>query len=359
MKFLLHVVLYCISLTLLSVCGLYYPPMSSSKWEETTVEELGWNTSAVEPLLQFLNVTNTKAFIVLKDGKIVLENYFDDFQSNDNWYWNSAGKVLTTALTGICQQEGHCKLQNKVSEYCGSGWTSAPSEKENLITLQHLLSMTSGLEENGISLDPEDLTYKHDAGEVWDYQNVFYKLIDVIVNATSTSGTVDRDDVLNMYNRYNDEKLKTKIGMNGRFLEDISGRIIYWSDARSMARYGILSLSKGRWNDEVIIDEQYFSESITQSQEMNQAYGYLWWLNGHDSYITPLSTSVDGPLVPSAPADAYFGMGHNTQRLHIVPSLGVVVVRLGNAWHEDDIGYAVSLYDDLLWKNHLNHLIVA
>ena len=71
MKFPLSFIVYCISFTILSVRGLYYPPLSpSSKWEETSVKEAGWNVSAVEPLLRFLNETNANAFMILKDGKI-------------------------------------------------------------------------------------------------------------------------------------------------------------------------------------------------------------------------------------------------------------------------------------------------
>ena len=358
MKFFSLLYFCYISFTISFVCGLYFPPLSSSsKWEESSVEQLGWNASAVEPLIQYLNSTNTKAFILLKDGKIVLENYLNGFQPDDYWYWASAGKVLFTALTGICQQEGYCKVSNKVSEYCGPGWTSALIEKEDLITVQHLLSMTSGLDVTGLSLDPDTITYKQDAGTAWDYQHVFAKLMDVIVNATSTSGSVDRDDALALYNKYNREKLKVKVGMKGSFVET-DGHIVYWSDARSMARYGILSLSKGRWNEEVIINEHYFSESITPSQELNEAYGYMWWLNGYESYLRPgYPQPIAGYVVPSAPADAYFGMGKNTQRLHVVPSLGLVVVRLGDAWIEDDKSYAVSEFDEILWKNHLNNLV--
>ncbi len=53
-------------------------------------------------------------------------------------------KTLTATLTGIAQQEGLLNINNKVSDYIGTGWTSMPLAKENLITNKHLLSMTSG-----------------------------------------------------------------------------------------------------------------------------------------------------------------------------------------------------------------------
>ena len=78
-------------------------------------------------------------------------------------------KHLTATLTGIAEQEGYLNINNKVSDYIGTGWTSLPLAKENLITNKHLLSMTSGLEDiaNDDAVDPASLTYKADAGTRW------------------------------------------------------------------------------------------------------------------------------------------------------------------------------------------------
>ena len=67
-----------------------------------------------------------------------------DIHATSSWQWNSAGKTLVATTTGIAQQEGLLNINNKVSEYLGTGWTSEPLAKENLITSRHLLTMTSG-----------------------------------------------------------------------------------------------------------------------------------------------------------------------------------------------------------------------
>src|SRR5690606_1814339 len=105
-----------------------------------------WNESEIQPLLDYLELKNTKGFIVLQNGRIVIEQYFNGHTATSPWYWASAGKTLTTAVTGIANDEGHLSINNKVSDYLGTGWTSAPLEKENLITVRHLLSMSSGLD---------------------------------------------------------------------------------------------------------------------------------------------------------------------------------------------------------------------
>ncbi len=145
--------------------AMYFPPIGSSSWETKTVASLGWNESQVQPLLDYLELKHTKSFIILHNGKIVMENYFNGHSATEPWYWASAGKTLTATVTGIAEQEGYLNINNKVSDYLGTGWTSAPLAKENLITNKHLLTMTSGLnDELGDDVSPANLQYVADAG---------------------------------------------------------------------------------------------------------------------------------------------------------------------------------------------------
>ena len=59
--------------------ALYFPPIVGTTWQTTTPASLGWNESEIPSLYDYLQLKNTKAFIVLKDGKIVLEKYFGTF----------------------------------------------------------------------------------------------------------------------------------------------------------------------------------------------------------------------------------------------------------------------------------------
>ena len=121
--------------------AIYFPPLTSETWETKTISELNWNETQLQSLLDFLEEKNSKSFIILHNGKIVVENYFNGHTNSTPWYWASAGKTLTTAVTGIAQEEGLIDINNKVSDYLGTGWTSAPLDKENLITCKNLLSM--------------------------------------------------------------------------------------------------------------------------------------------------------------------------------------------------------------------------
>jgi CubicO group peptidase (beta-lactamase class C family) len=118
-----------------------------------------------------------------------------------------------------------------------------------------------------------------------------------------------------------------------------------------------LALNKGKWNNEQIVNEFFFNESIATSQNINPSYGYLWWLNGKSSYIIPgEQTLYQGSLVPNAPVDMYAAMGANDQRIYVIPSKKMVVVRMGDASDPANPNFAVSGFDNALWAK-INVLI--
>lgn len=121
-----------------------------------------------------------------------------------------------------------------------------------------------------------------------------------------------------------------------------------------MARFGLLNLNNGVWNDEIILgDLTFISEMQNTSQELNKSYGYLWWLNGKESFMAPsLQVVFNGSLTPNAPADMYSGLGKNDQKLYVVPSLGLVIVRMGENAGESLLG--PSSFDNALWEKISN-----
>ena len=127
--------------------SLYFPPVTGNTWDTISPATLGWCQPRIDSLYNFLESRNSKAFIVLKNGKIVLEKYFGTFTQDSLWYWASAGKTITAVAIGIAQQEGLLNINNLSSQYLGVGFSSAPLEKENLITVRNQLTMTSGFDD--------------------------------------------------------------------------------------------------------------------------------------------------------------------------------------------------------------------
>lgn len=324
---------------------LYFPPATGSEWQTTSLASLGWNQSAAESLKEYLIEKNTRSFMILVNGKIVMEEYFNGHTSTTTWPWNSAGKTLVTATTGIAQQEGLLDINKPVSQYLGTGWTSEPLEKENLITARHLLTMTSGINDESEWIIKANLTYLADAGARWSYHNVFQKLMDVVADASAQD-----------FEAYFNTSLKNKIGMDGFWNYGLIFTV-YHSSTRSMARFGLLALNNGKWNNQQIIHETFFTESINSSQNINPAYGYLWWLNGKTSYMIPGGQTVyNGTLIPNAPADMYAAMGANDQRIYVVPGKNMVVVRMGDASDPDNPNFALSGFDNAL-REKINAVI--
>jgi CubicO group peptidase (beta-lactamase class C family) len=319
----------------------YFPPLEGNTWETTDYTDLGWCEEKVDSLLAFVEERNSRSFIVLKDGKLVLEHYFNGATASDPWYWASAGKSLMAVLVGLAQQDGDLDINSPVANYMGSGWTSAPPDKEALIEVQHLISMSSGLDD-GVEDDltencfePDCFQYLTDPDTRWAYHNSPYRYSQ---NVLETATGINK-------NLYTLSRLGNRIGMQGAWVD-----YVFYSTARNMARFGLFMLAEGQWEDDLILsDSDYFQQMITPSQEMNPSYGYLWWLNGQESYQLPgFQFQFDGPLIPEAPADMYAALGKNDQKIYVVPSEGLVVVRQGNA--AGGASPAASSFDNLLWE---------
>ena len=343
------------SLTLSLLCApvllfaqeLYFPPTTGDTWDSTDPATLGWCTDEMPALREFLQSSNTKAFIVLKDGRIVIEEYFGTFTQDSSWYWASAGKSLTAFLAGMAQQEGLLDVDQPTSTYLGQGWTSCTPEQEAAITVRNQLSMTTGLDDGGTNfdcLDPECLTYLADPGTRWAYHNGPYTLMDgVIENATGQN-----------LNAYVYSRLGNSTGILGLFIQ-LGANNVFFSKARAMARFGLLAQNRGTWESTPILnDDTWFEAMTTPSQNLNKAYGLLWWLNGQEDFMLPgIQVVFPGPLMPDAPPDTYSAMGKNGQIVNVSPSTGLVVVRMGNL--PGDL-FVPNVYNNDIWER-LNAVI--
>lgn len=333
---------------------LYFPPVGSAEWQTTNPADLGWNTTAISTLDQFMEDTDTRALLVLKDGKMVIEKYSgkqlvnvaNDFTSTSNWYWASAGKTLTSALVGIAENKGLVSLDAASSLYLGTGWTSLSTAEENQITVRHQLTMTTGLDD-GVSnpdcTDPSCLVFKATPGTRWAYHNAPYTLLDGVIEG-ATSKTL---------NDFLTDELKSKIGMDGQYI--LTGdNNVYYSTPRSMARFGLLLLNKGSWGEMNIVPEDYYNLMTSNSQTYNRSYGYLTWLNGQPSYMVPgLQVVIPGSVSPNAPANMFAAMGKNGQLINVVPDEGLVVIRMGDAPGTNLVPFT---FQDDLWIK-LNEII--
>ena len=327
--------------------SLYFPPTTGNVWDSILPSNLNYCQARIDSLYNYLQAKDSKSFILLKDGKRVLEKYFGTYTKDSLWYWASASKSLASFITGIAQQKGYININNLASQYLGTGWTSAPLAKENLITVKHLITMTSGLDDAPPSpctnedTDKVCLNYLADAGTRWAYHTGAYRKVqDVVSNAVGTN-----------YNLITNNWIGNKNWYEWRL---VSAGVLF-SKARDMARFGLLNLNKGIWNTDTLMkDTAYFRAMTNTSQNLNLAYGYLWWLNGKSSGMAPgYQVVFPGPLMSNAPNDMFAALGKNDQKIYVVPSQNLVVVRQGNT--AGGFSLAASAFDNVLW-DYINKL---
>jgi len=277
----------------------------------------------------------------------VMERYFGTFTSDSVWYWASAGKTLTGLLIGIAQQEGHLRISDTTSSYLGQGWTSLPPDKEQKITIWNQLTMTTGLRDNTGDVDctrPSCLQYAADAGTRWAYHNAPYTLLDTVLQ--NASGQT--------LNSYFSQKVRNATGITGLFIKREFNNV-FFSRPRSFARFGLLLLNKGKWNNTTVLsDTAYFRQMTTTSQPLNEAYGYLTWLNGSSTFMVPsLQFRFPGMISPAAVPDNFNALGRDGQILSVSPSQNLVIIRMGNTPISGNVPFTLS---DTIWQ-YMNRIM--
>lgn len=262
MRLLCTLSLLWLFLATLSAQELYFPPTFGA-WETISpTEELNWCPEKLDSLQAFLGETNAKAFIILKEGRIAVEWYYDDFTQDSIWYWASAGKTVTATLVGIAQEEGFLNIDDPTSDYLGNGWTSCSPMEEEAITVHHQLTMTTGLDDPpGVfeCTDPSCLEYLQAPGTRWSYHNAPYTLLtNVVENATNLT-----------INQFFASRIGNKIGAIGAFVS-LGYNRVFFSRPRDMARFGLMILAGGTWNgNPVLNDNDYLNAMTTQSQNLS------------------------------------------------------------------------------------------
>lgn len=320
--------------------GLYFPPNDTDDWETVSAQSLGWSQDGLNNLFDYLDGEQTEALLILKDGRLVVEQYFNGFTSDSIGPWFSAGKSLQAFMIGILQEQGMLSISQPSSTYLGTGWSSLTPEQEALVTVRNHLSMSTGLDERFgfASTSPLLLRYRADAGTRWYYHNSPYNLVSDMIEAVSGM----------TLNAFTNQFVETPIGMNGFWLPSGSNNF-YISTARDMARFGLLVLNNGVWDQTTVLgDTDYFQQMTSTSQQLNPAYGYLWWLNGKQSHILPgAADSFNGYISPDAPSDAILAAGAQGQFISVVPSQNLILIRMGKS--DEESLAPVALHNEI-WR---------
>jgi len=321
----------------------YLPPPDTPEWDRADPGALGWNVTALENLVSFAKTRKSTGLLIVQDGKIVVEQHWPvtslDAFTRPRFYSllshgltkegqpiedvASVQKSLVSILVGMAAGKGLIDIEAPVSRYLGKGWSKAGAA-EQAILVRHLLSMDSGLD--------TQLRYEQPAGTYWRYNTPAYsQLISILEVVTHQEiGPLTKEWVFDPIGM-RDSRWGVRTGIWAISNYNAAG---FQTTPRDLARLGLLVTMNGKWGGKDIVgNDNWFPLSVSASQELNPAYGFLWWLNGadkHRSSIKSDSSLRDGPLVVSAPRDLIIAMGHEKRRLYISPSNKLVIVRFGS-----------------------------
>jgi len=277
----------------------------------------------------------TRAVLVVYEGRLIAERYAPGFHRDMPLLGWSMAKSVTNALVGILVREGKLKLYDPapVEEWRKSG------DPRSAITLDQLLRMSSGLEFDEVYAPLHDVTemlygsadfagyaaskpLETSPDGAWNYSSGTANII-----ARMVRRTVEKDGV--NYYRFLRDELFDKIGMTTAVVEpDPSGTFVGSSYAfatpRDWARFGQLFLQDGVWEGRRILPEGWVKYSTRPAPRAPKGeYGALFWLNaGPDS-------DPGARRWPQVSRDAYSAEGFQYQRVIIIPSKKLVLVRFG------------------------------
>lgn len=279
----------------------------------------------------------TRAVIIVHQGQIIAERYaagFTPFTPQIGW---SMSKSITNAMIGTLVQK---KGFNIYAPAPVPEWNDKKDSRRE-ITTDQLLRMSSGLQ------------WEEDYGKPSEATKMLYRMNDMGAFAAEqvlekspdsewyySSGTTNLLSRLlkqqlgeEVYYQWPYETFFNPIGVTSAVFEmdganTYVGSSYLWASARDWARMGLLYLNDGFWMGQRILPEGWvtYSSSPTPKAPLGE-YGAQFWLNAG----APENST--NRRLPDCPSDMYFMDGYESQRVYIIPSEDLVIVRLGQTKH--------------------------
>jgi CubicO group peptidase (beta-lactamase class C family) len=329
-------------------------------WSTGTPAEQGFSSNRLEAMKDSLAARNTKTLLVVRNDQIVYEWYATDFNREKRHYTASLAKSLVGGMSFlVAMNDGIVFIDAPVCRYIPE-WKTDP--RKALITLRHLATHTSGLEDaqpknqggwkqgfwdrmdNDFTLDAFHLA-KSEApvlftpGTDYHYSNPGMAMLSYAITASNNDGQ-HRDIRSFLKERVYDviglEPKDWSIGYGMTSSIDGYALVANWGGgsftARATARVGRLMLRQGNWQGNQLIDSSLVRQAVSYAglplPDRNTAPASpgsgLCWYSNFDAVWKRL------------PRDAFAGSGAQNQTLLVIPSLEMIVVRNGGALTPDE-----------------------
>jgi CubicO group peptidase (beta-lactamase class C family) len=323
-------------------------------WETASMSSVGMNTIMIELLIERIKSNvyqEVHSIVVVKNDKLVLELYFPghdfkyngtdfhgdylNFDRNTRHDTHSATKSITSAIVGIAIDKGYiAAVEDKIFTYLPD-YTSLMNSQKEKITINHLLTMSSGLQWN--EWDVSISQSNHDIVRlVQSSDPIYFVLSKPVVSEPGTEyyyngggvdllGQIIKNATDFDIKKFSDTHLFGQLGITNYNWQTLypSGITCCHGDIyitpRDMAKFGYIFLKKGMWKGKRIISEEWINNSfqnhITPPVNWAYGYGYLWWLKKYNA--------TNGTYY------SFNAEGWGGQQIIILPSENMVVVFTG------------------------------
>ena len=300
----------------------------TDSWSRSSPEQQGIDSGMLSRAEDKIkdNYPNVYSMLVIRNGYLVYEKYFNGMDKNDANPVFSVTKSVMSALTGIAVRDGLIgNIDQKVSAFLPEHFAQIDNPQKADITIKNVLTMTGGLE----SIDSDYVSYfrspdwldyvlekplDYTPGEKFVYNTGLTHFLSVII--TETSGMSTKDFAYrNLFN---------KIGISPEWDTDSSGYNIggfgLYMKPADMAKFGYLYLNNGLWDGTQVIPEAWVMESTQKQVTANDTadYGYLFWLE------TVRDTANNREYY------TYRAAGSGGQYIMVIPELQMIAVITAN-----------------------------
>jgi len=314
----------------------------ATEWETVEPDAVGLDGAVLDDLAARAEANESSCLLVVRHGRIAGEWYFGGGAADRAEEVFSATKSFTSILVGIAQDRGLLDLDDPAATQI-EAWQGTDAEA---VTVRNLLSNDSGrswslVQDYTELIGQEDKTgfaiglgQDHEPGTTWAYNNAAIQTLDRVISEATDQPTAE----------FGRTALLDPIGMaDSHVSTDQHDQALTFmglkSTCRDLGRFGQLLLRDGAWDGEQVVSADYVEEATTSSQPLNEAYGFLIWLNVRGnlaSAVSPVDGSMDeerpeAQLVEGAPEDLFWALGLGGQIVQVDRDTDTVVVRLGSA----------------------------
>ncbi len=280
------------------------------------------------------------ALIIWQSGEILLEKYANDYTGSSEHLLFSGSKSFAGILAAIAVKNGLFTFDTPLGDLITT-WD--PESERGRVTVRELLNLTSGIATADVGM-PQTANQWLSAGMAFERGSTFrygptpFYIISWIFHEEFGISPID----------YLDEHLFTPLGLVRGSWFNVDNRFVNLSfggsyPAIDWLQIGLMLLNRGSLDGQQIIPAEIFNELI-QPSEAAPGYGITFWLNGNpsankaflDQLPEDLQNQISGSslISSSAPADLYMKSGLLGQKLYVVPSLDLVIVRFGSLQSE-------------------------